>query len=122
MKVYTSQISTENSHRLFKLKEVSKRPMTKIINSILDQYFNGQLKEVTQMKITEVEVMVSKKVTRNYDSCCISFSARATLDESEDYLNALNDLKGQLVGKVQESLKPGNGHNNGDHTLGNGKE
>lgn len=109
MKVYTPQISPDNCHRLYQLKQAQKRPMTRIVNQILEQYFNGQLKEVNQMKITEVEVMVSKKVSRNYDSCAVSFSARAALDESEDYLAALSDLKGQLVGKVQEALKPNNG-------------
>ena len=74
------------------------------------------------MKITEVEVIVSKKISRNYDSCFISFSARATLDESEDYTNVVTDLKVQLVGKVQESLKPGNGHNKNGELAGEGSK
>jgi len=109
MKVYSPQISDQNCHRLWLLKQQVKKPMTKLLNEILDKYFSRQLKEVTDMKITEVEVMVSKKVAANYNSCCVAYTARAALDESEDHLEALQSLKDELVSKVQEALKPNNG-------------
>ena len=56
-------------------------------------------------KVTEVSVMVSKKTSINFQSCCVSYSVKATLDENDpDFLKALDDLRGQLVVKVQEAL------------------
>jgi hypothetical protein len=64
------------------------------------------------VKVTEVSVMVSKKLSVNFHSCCVSYSVKANLDESNnDYLKALDDLKNQLVAKVQEAL---NGNRNGN--------
>jgi len=64
------------------------------------------------VKVTEVSVMVSKKMSVNFNSCCVSYSVKANLDESNnDYLKALDDLKNQLVVKVQEAL---NGNRNGN--------
>jgi len=64
------------------------------------------------VKVTEVSVMISKKVSVNFNSCCVSYSVKAALGENEhDYLKALDDLKNQLVVKVQEAL---NGNRNGN--------
>ncbi len=64
------------------------------------------------VKVTEVSVMVSKKMSVKFNSCCVSYSVKANLDESNnDYLKALDDLKNQLVVKVQEAL---NGNRNGN--------
>lgn len=64
------------------------------------------------VKVTEVSVMVSKKLSVNFNSCCVSYSVKANLDESNnDYLKALDDLKNELVVKVQEAL---NGNRNGN--------
>jgi len=96
--------------------------MNRIVNDILEKYFNQQIKEVAAMKVTEVEVMVSKKKSRNFNSCCVSYTAKATMDENDqDHLEALGLLKDQLVGKVQEAL---NGKRNGNvnhHNGGNGQ-
>jgi hypothetical protein len=64
------------------------------------------------VRVTEVSVMVSKKLSVNFNSCCVSYSVKANLDESNnDYLKALDDLKNQLVVKVREAL---NGNRNGN--------
>ena len=56
-------------------------------------------------KVTEVSVMVSKKKSVNFNSCCVSYAIKATLnDDNQDHLQALEDLKNQLVVKVQEAL------------------
>lgn len=69
------------------------------------------------MKVTEVEVMVSKKKSINFNSCCVAYTAKATLDENDQsHLEALSVLKDQLVSKVQEAL---NGKRNGN---GNGQQ
>jgi len=70
------------------------------------------------VKVTEVSVMVSKKMSVNFNSCCVSYSVKATLDENNnDYLKALDDLKNELVIKVQEALN-GNRNGNGQHQEG----
>ena len=57
------------------------------------------------MKVTEVEVLVSKKKSVNFNSCCVSYTVRATLDENDkDHLETLRILKDQLVAKVQEAI------------------
>lgn len=49
--------------------------------------------------------MVSKKKSVNFNSCCVSYAIKATLNENnQDHLQALEDLKDQLVVKVQEAL------------------
>jgi hypothetical protein len=59
----------------------------------------------TPFKVTEVSVMVSKKKSVNFNSCCVSYAIKATLnDENQDHLQALEELKEQLVVKVQEAL------------------
>ena len=56
-------------------------------------------------KVTEVSVMVSKKKSVNFNSCCVSYAIKATLNEAnQDHLQALEELKDQLVVKVQEAL------------------
>jgi len=91
--------------------------MNRIVNDILEKYFNHQLKEVAAMRVTEVEVMVSKKKSVNFNSCCVAYTAKATLDENDQsHLEALSLLKDQLVSKVQEAL---NGKRNGN---GNGQQ
>jgi len=50
-------------------------------------------------------VMVSKKKSVNFNSCCVSYAIKATLNEAnQDHLQALEELKDQLVVKVQEAL------------------
>ena len=64
------------------------------------------------VKVTEVSVMVSKKLSVKFNSCCVSYSVKANLDENNnDYLKALDDLKNELVIKVREAL---NGNRNGN--------
>ena len=59
----------------------------------------------TPFKVTEVSVMVSKKKSVNFNSCCVSYAIKATLNEAnQDHLQALEELKDQLVVKVQEAL------------------
>ena len=67
-----------------------------------------QTKSPTQpVKVTEVSVMVSKKISAHFNSCCVSYSVKASLDESNnEYLKALDDLKAELVVKVQDALVP----------------
>ena len=56
-------------------------------------------------KVTEISVMVSKKKSVNFNSCCVSYAIKATLNENDqDHLKALEELKDQLVVKVQEAL------------------
>ena len=56
-------------------------------------------------KVTEVSVMVSKKKSVNFNSCCVSYAIKAALNEAnQDHLQALEELKDQLVVKVQEAL------------------
>jgi len=116
------KLSESNGVRLRELKSTRRLPMNRIVNDILEKYFNQQIKEVAAMKVTEVEVMVSKKKSRNFNSCCVSYTAKATMDENDqDHLEALGLLKDQLVGKVQEAL---NGKRNGNvnhHNGGNGQ-
>jgi len=85
--------------------------MSRIVNDILEKHFTGRMKEVSAMKVTEVEVLVSKKKSVNFNSCCVSYTVRATLDENDkDHLETLRILKDQLVAKVQEAI---NGKRNG---------
>jgi hypothetical protein len=101
-----------NSQRLRELKLTLRLPMNRIVNDILGKHFTGQMKEVAAMKVTEVEVMVSKKKSVNFNSCCVAYTAKATLDENDQsHLEALSALKDQLVAKVQEAL---NGKRNGN--------
>jgi hypothetical protein len=105
------KLTQVNGERLRELKTILRQPMNRIVNDILEKYFNQQIKEVETMKVTEVEVMVSKKKSKNFNSCCVSYTAKATLDENDqDHPEALGLLKNQLVGKVQEAL---NGKQNG---------
>jgi len=55
------KLTDVNSQRLRELKPALRLPMNRIVNDILEKYFNHQLKEVAAMRVTEVEVMVSKK-------------------------------------------------------------
>lgn len=69
----------------------------------------GRRTKVTEpgspFKVTEVSVMVSKKKSVNFNSCCVSYAIKATLNEdNQDHLQALEELKDQLVVKVQEAL------------------
>ena len=106
------KLTPANSQRLRELKPSLRLPMNRIVNDILEKYFTHQLKEVAAMRVTEVEVMVSKKKSVNFNSCCVSYTARATLDESDpSHLEALSALKDQLVARVQEAL---NGKRNGN--------
>jgi len=108
------KLTLANSQRLRELKPALRLPMSRIVNDILEKYFTHQLKEVAAMKVTEVEVMVSKKKSVNFNSCCVSYTARATLDDNDpDHLDALSALKDQLVVRVQDALngkRNGNGH------------
>ena len=47
----------------------------------------------------------AKKKSVNFNSCCVSYAIKATLNEAnQDHLQALEELKDQLVVKVQEAL------------------
>ena len=116
------KLTPANSQRLRELKPALRLPMNRIVNDILEKYFNHELKEVAAMKVTEVEVMVSKKKSVNFNSCCVSYTARATLDENDPgHLEALSALKDQLVTRVQEALNgKRNGNGNGNGQIGPG--
>jgi len=118
------KLTQVNSQRLRELKPTLRLPMNRIVNDILEKYFNHQLKEVAAMKVTEVEVMVSKKKSVNFNSCCVSYTARATLDENDPgHLEALSALKDQLVVRVQDALNgKRNGNGNGQGQLGPGDQ
>jgi len=118
------RLTNVNSQRLRELKPALRLPMNRIVNDILEKYFNHQLKEVAAMKVTEVEVMVSKKKSVNFNSCCVSYTARATLDENDPgHLEALSALKDQLVVRVQDALNgKRNGNGNGQGQLGPGDQ
>jgi hypothetical protein len=62
------KLTNINHQRLRELKLSLRFPMNRIVNDILEKHFTGQLKEVSVMKVTEVEVMVSKKVSVNFNS------------------------------------------------------
>lgn len=116
------KLTQVNSQRLRELKPALRLPMNRIVNDILEKYFNHQLKEVATMKVTEVEVMVSKKKSVNFNSCCVSYTARATLDENDPgHLEALSALKDQLVVRVQDALN-GKRNGNGQGQLGPGDQ
>ena len=116
------KLTLANSQRLRELKPALRLPMNRIVNDILEKYFNHELKEVAAMKVTEVEVMVSKKKSVNFNSCCVSYTARATLDENDPgHLEALSVLKDQLVVRVQDALN-GKRNGNGQGQLGPGDQ
>jgi len=110
---YWPGLSQENKVGLWRIKQATKRPITRMVNEIIAKYLNGELKEASKMKITEIEVMVSKKKSINFNSWAVSYSTRATLDENDpSHLEALVALKDQLASKVAEALN-GNGNGNG---------
>ncbi len=116
------KLTQANSQRLRELKPALRLPMNRIVNDILEKYFNHQLKEVAAMRVTEVEVMVSKKKSVNFNSCCVSYTARATLDENDPgHLEALSALKDQLVVRVQDALN-GKRNGNGQGQIGPGDQ
>jgi hypothetical protein len=99
------KLTKVNSQRLREQKASLRLPMNRIVNDILEKHFTGQIKEVSAMKVKEVEVLVSKKKSVNFNSCCVSYTVRATLDENDqDHMEALRILKDQLVAKVQEAI------------------
>jgi len=91
----------------------------RIINYIKDK-FKRETVKTPGLKVTEVSVMISKKLSVRFNSCCVSYSVKATLDENNtDYLKALDDLKNELIVKVQEALNgKQNGNGNGQHQEG----
>lgn len=106
----------EHGDRLRELKTTLRLPMNRIVNDILEKYFSQQLKEAAAMRVTEVEVMVLKKRSVNFNSCCVSYTARATLDENDPgHLEALSTLKDQLVAKAQEAVNGKGSQNNHHH-------
>ena len=61
------------------------------------------------MKVKEVNVLVCKKVTRDFQSWTVSHGVTAELADGEDYQEALRSLRKQLVNLVNQGL---NGKNN----------
>ncbi len=114
------KLTKAHGDRLRELKTTLRLPMNRIVNEILEKHFTGQMKEAAAMKVTEVEVMVSKKRSVNFNSCCVSYTARATLDENNPgHLEALATLKDQLVAKVQEAVNGKGSQNNHHHDNNN---
>jgi hypothetical protein len=68
------KLTQANSQRLRELKPTLRLPINRIVNDILEKYFSHQFKEVTAMRVTEVEVMVPKKKSVNFNSCCVSYT------------------------------------------------
>lgn len=110
------KITDANRQVLREVKATLRIPMNRMVNDILDKFFTGQIKEVSAMKVTEVAVTVSKKICVNFNSCSVSYMARASLDENEqDHVQALVILKDQLVARVQEAMNGKcNQNNNGN--------
>jgi hypothetical protein len=107
------KITDANKAMLRELKTSMRIPMNRMVNDILEKFFGGQIKEVTEMKVTEVAVTVSKKICVNFNSCSVSYMAKATLDENEhDHVQALVVLKDELVARVQEAMNGKCNHNN----------
>ena len=116
---YWPALSQENKVGLYHIKQATKKPIVRMMNEIIAKYLNGEIKEASEMKITEIEVMVSKKKSINFNSWAVSYSTKATLDENDpSHLEALVALKDQLTSKVSEALN-GNGNGNGN---GSGKQ
>jgi hypothetical protein len=110
------KLTKAHGDRLRELKTTLRLPMNRIVNEILEKHFTGQMKEAAAMKVTEVEVMMSKKRSINFNSCCVSYTARATLDENDPgHLEALSILKDQLVARVQEAVNGKGSQNNHHH-------
>ena len=63
-------------------------------------------KEGTKVKIKEVAVMASKKVAVRFNSCALSYTATADIEEGEDFLEVIQGIKDQLVEKIQQGLLP----------------
>ena len=63
-------------------------------------------KEGTKVKVKEIAVMASKKVAVKFNSCALSYTATAEIEEGEEFLDVIQKIKDQLVGKLQEHLLP----------------
>ncbi len=114
---YWPALSQENKIGLWRIKQATKKPIVRMMNDIIARYLNGEIKEASEMKVTEIEVMVSKKKSINFNSWAVAYSTKATLDENDpNHLEALVALKDQLASKVSEALNGnGNGNGNGNH-------
>jgi hypothetical protein len=78
------------------------------------------------MNVKEVTVLVSKKVTRDFQSWTVSHGVTVELVESESYQDSLRTLRKQLVHLVNEGLNRKNNGSlitavpgNGSSTTGN---
>ncbi len=63
-------------------------------------------KEEPKMKVKEIAVMASKKVAHNFNSCALSYTATAEIEEGEEFLEVIQNVKDQLVQKLQQGLLP----------------
>ena len=58
------------------------------------------------MKVKEIAVMASKKAAHNFNSCALSYTATAEIEEGEEFLEVIQNVKDQLVQKLQQGLLP----------------
>ena len=63
-------------------------------------------KEGSKVKVKEVAVMASKKIAVRFNSCALSYTATAEIEEGEEFLEVIQEIKGQLVEKLQQGLLP----------------
>ena len=63
-------------------------------------------KEEAKVKVKEIAVMASKKVAIRFNSCALSYTATAEVGEGEEFLEVIQNIKDQLVEKLQEHLHP----------------
>lgn len=61
-------------------------------------------REVTQMKPTQVSVLISKKIGKNFCSWSVSHGVTAELEDHEHFIEAISTLDGELKHLVSQSL------------------
>lgn len=63
-------------------------------------------KEDVKVKVKEVAIMASKKLGKNFNSCALSYTATAEVEEDEEFLDVIQNIKNQLVNKLNQALLP----------------
>lgn len=64
------------------------------------------------MKVKEISVSVAKKITKEYNSYQLIYSATAEIAEGESYLKHIEQLRGELSNEMKKfQVTNGNGGN-----------
>ncbi|HED00670.1 MAG TPA: hypothetical protein ENN18_09840 [Proteobacteria bacterium] len=66
------------------------------------------------MKVKEISVSVAKKITKEYNSYQLIYSATAEIAEGEKYLKHIEQLRGELSSEMKKFQVANNG--NGGNT------